>query len=372
MKSLSAGLATHLQGTTTTLATCWKIRRQDGETFTFTDHDVSLPVDIGDGDGVQAYLASASYNRTAIRNNDTLSVDNLDVVGVLSSSEIDEDELKLGLFDFAEVRVFVVDHASLADGILRMRRGWLGETTVTESGYFRAELRGLTQAFSRGIGELYSAQCRADLGDERCKVPISPAAVARSTDYAVGDYVVVTAVTLDRIFQCTTAGTTDALEPTYDTTVGATTTDGTAVFTAEEAWTRSIEVVAVDTNSPRKTFTVSELTPNSGGTTAGRDFFPDDSMNGGAITWVTGNNAGRSMEVRDFIADDAVTIEQTIELFLDMPRDIAVGDTATIYRGCFKRMLLDCRDIFNNIENFRGEHYVPGPDSLTDYPDARA
>lgn len=372
MKSVSANLTTHLQGVGTTLATCWKVTRQDGQTFTFTDHDVDLSIDIGDGDGAQTYLASSSYNRTAIRNNDTLSVDNLDVVGVLSSSEIDENELKLGLFDFAEIRVFVVNYAALADGIIRMRRGWLGETTVTETGYFRAELRGLTQSFSRGIGEVYSAQCRADLGDSRCRVPISPATVARSTDYAVDDYVVVTAVTLDRIFQCTTAGTTDAAEPTYNTTVGATTTDGTAVFTAEEAWTRSIQVVSVDANSPRKTFTVAELTPNSGGTTAGRDFFPDDAMNGGAVTWVTGNNAGRNMEVRDFIADDAVTIEQTIELFLDMPRDIAVGDTATVYRGCFKRMLLDCRDIFNNIENFRGEHYVPGPDSLTDYPDARA
>lgn len=372
MKSVSAGLASHLQRAVTTLATCWKIRRKDGQTFTFTDHDVSLPIDIGDGDGAQTYLASASYNRTAIRNNDTLSVDNLDVVGVLSSEEIDQDELHLGLFDGADVRLFVVNYQDLGQGILRMRRGSFGETTVTETGYFRAELRGATQALSRGIGEVHSKYCRADVGDKRCKVPIAPAAAQRETEYGIGDYVVVAAVAEDRIFRCTTAGATAQTEPTYNATVGATTTDGTAVFTAEEAWTRSITVVDVDTNSPRKTFTVSELTPNAGGMTPGRDFFPADSMAGGAVTWITGSNAGRSMEVRGFTADDGVTIEQTVELFLDMPRDIAVGDTATIYRGCFKRMLLDCRDIFDNIHNFRGEHYVPGSDSLTNFPDASA
>src|SRR3546814_1703275 len=116
---------------------------------------------------------------------------------------------------------------------------------------------------------------------------------------------------------------------------------------------------------------LTELTPNSGGAIVGRDHFPDDAMNGGVVIWEVGNNSGTGMEVRDFTADDGVTIEQDIELFLDLHFDIQVGDTGYIYRGCFKRVLEDCRDIFDNVDNFRGEPYIPGQDFLFSYPDAK-
>jgi hypothetical protein len=38
---------------------------------------------------------------------------------------------------------------------------------------FRAELRGLSQALSQQIVELYTPDCRADLGDARCKVNLA-------------------------------------------------------------------------------------------------------------------------------------------------------------------------------------------------------
>jgi uncharacterized phage protein (TIGR02218 family) len=126
----------------------------------------------------------------------------------------------------------------------------------------------------------------------------------------------------------------------------------------------------VDGTDPRKKFTVTELTPNSGGTTTGRDQFPDDAMNGGAVIWETGNNAGKVMEVRDFTADDGVTIEQILELFLQMPFDIEIGDTARVYRGCDK-ILSTCLTPFANVVNFRGEPYVPGADEAFSFPDAQ-
>lgn len=369
MKDASAGLNAHLQQEVTTLATCWRVTRTDGVSFYFTDHDRDLVVDLADGDGPQTYEASSSYNRSAIKNDDTLAVDNLDLTGVLSSEKIDELALRRGLFDYARIEVFIVNWSDLTQGVLKMRRGWLGEVTITPNGWFQAELRGLTQAYSRRSGELYTTECRADLGDHRCKIPIWPNLVARSTAYAVGDYVRLAGV--GRVFRCTTAGTTAVAEPAYNTAVGATTTDGTAVFKAELAWSHTFTVVAVGVDA-RKSFTVTELTPSSGGTIPGRDHFPEDSLNGGVVVWETGANAGRAMEVRDFVADNGVVIEQSIELFLDMPLDIQVGDTGRVYRGCSKRAIEDCKTIFNNIVNFRGEPYIPGQDRLFSYPDAKA
>jgi hypothetical protein len=176
----------------------------------------------------------------------------------------------------------------------------------------------------------------------------------------------------DLLYEVTTAGTTAGSQPTYDETIGNTTNDGTAVLTARRAWTTEVTVTAVDGTDPRKKFTVTELTPNSGAGIDGKDDFPDDSLNGGIVAWATGNNSGRNMEIRDFVADDGITITQDIELFLDMPRDIVIGDTAHVWRGCDKRLLEDCRDIFDNVVNNRSEPYIPGVGKIFTYPDAKA
>lgn len=393
MKTLSPGMQTHVAGTVTTLAVCWRLTRTDGVAVHLTAHDVDLVVDLEDGTGAQTYRASSAFDRTAIRNTDTYAVDNLNVVGAFDSADIDEDDVLRGLFDFATVDVFLVNWENLADGIIRLRRGRLGEVTLTSQGAFQAELRGLMQAFSRRIGQQYQPTCRADLGSAfvatnpaatGCKVPIEPDLVARNTAYEVGDFVRVDTLGgangdsrdfQDRIYECTTEGITAAVEPTYDITPGQTTTDGTAVFVARQSWTRAVVVTAVGAD-PRKEFTVTELTPNSGFTSGAGPYpetvgFADDFMNGGAVIWETGNNAGRGMEIRDFVADDGVTITQDLELFLDLPFDVQVGDVARAYPGCDKR-LETCRDRFNNIINFRGEPFVPGNDAVLDYPDAKS
>ena len=181
MKSTSTELAAHLAGPVTTLATCWRITRVDGTEFFFTDHDQDLPFE------GNVYKASSGYSRTAIANDASLSVDNLDVEGVFDSAATTEEELRAGLFDQAEVRIFLVSWADPSMGALRMRRGWFGEVVLTEHGVFRTELRGMTQALQQRIGELYSPECRADLGDHRCKVTVNPPEIARLAAYAVGD-----------------------------------------------------------------------------------------------------------------------------------------------------------------------------------------
>lgn len=552
----SAPLTTHIQGEVTSLATCWKIKRTDDTVFTFTAHDKPLDIDIGDNDGVATYVPTSSFNRSAIKNSDNLSVDNLDLTGVLSATDVDEVELRIGLFDYATVWIFFVNHQDLTQGVLKMRKGFLGETIITRNGFFQAELRGLTQVYSQNFIELYSTECRADLGDSRCKVPIIGDILTRGKTVAVGEFyrvplppfpagLFISGTTIvnpsfeddvggtpggsitgwssgnpgrwrvgtdpvsgggtnslekfsgtgaimsqqvdmrgdisdadlatgnvsvaisvwakedgndqffmgieelnaagglvtdrarvgpvtvatytqivdsfgitgtvrqvlieldvdgsgstgdydlvemeyfnlnvilpisenldlfkDLLYEVTVAGTTAGAQPTYDETIGNTTVDGTATLTARRAWTTEIEVTAVDSTDLRKKFTVTELTPNSGAGIDGKDQFPDDSMNGGLVMWATGSaNAGKNMEVRDFVADDGITITQDIELFLDMPRDIVVGDTAHVYRGCFKRLIEDCKDIFDNAVNHRGEAYIPGKDKVFQYPDAKA
>ncbi|MFM9889620.1 MAG: DUF2163 domain-containing protein [Rickettsiales bacterium] len=76
----------------------------------------------------------------------------------------------------------------------------------------------------------------------------------------------------------------------------------------------------------------------------------------GEIRWLTGANAGRRMEIKEFS-------NKQFTLVLPMPNAIAVGDTFTAIAGCDKTFFT-CYSKFANAVNFRGEPYVPGMDKL--------
>ena len=81
------------------------------------------------------------------------------------------------------------------------------------------------------------------------------------------------------------------------------------------------------------------------------------------------------MEVKDWTLSTA-----EITLFLAVPFNVQAGDMGAIYPGCDKR-LTTCINKFiitgsqdfdaGNINNFRGEPYVPGQDEFFNYPDSR-
>jgi len=173
MKTISAQLAAHIAGEVTTLATCWKLTRRDNTVFGFTDHDQDIVFS-----GV-TYQAASGFTPTAIENTGSLSVDNLDVEGMLSSRSIVEADILAGLYDSAEIEIFQVNYMDLIQGSLQLRRGWLGEVSFYKE-QFVAEVRRLTQVLAQTVGELFSASCRATLGDSRCKINMTANTVTGS------------------------------------------------------------------------------------------------------------------------------------------------------------------------------------------------
>lgn len=353
MKAASSGLAAHLAGAVTTLATCWRVQRTDGAIYGFTDHDRDLVID-----GL-TYAAAAGYARAAISSRADLSVDDTEITGLLTSSLITERDLRAGLWDGAEVRIFVANWADTLQGILRLRRGRIGEVVAGDDGSFRAELRGLAQALQQQVGELYAPECRADLGDARCRIPLRPPLLARSTTYALGAFVRVEtdgAATGSlreegRIYACTTPGTTAGSAPTFSTTIGATTTDGSVVWTARLAWTLGGRVL---TSPDRATVQAEAL--------LGIGSYADGWFDGGVLIMESGANAGVS---RDVLSWTAAT--RTATLFLPLPFIPTAGDVFRLQPGCDKR-LATCRDRFGNRLNFRGEPHVPGGKSIVETP----
>lgn len=183
MKSTTPEMSSHLSEEVTTLCTCWKIVRQDGKVFGFTDHDMDLFFN-----GV-IYESETGYNRTAIRSDESYSVDNLDVTGFLESDQISDHDLRNGLFDFANVYIFMLNWADMAMADVKLRRGWFGEVTLNNNGMFETEIRGLHQALAFNFLETFQPECRADFCDPRCKLNIAdftyPASVLAFTSRTI-------------------------------------------------------------------------------------------------------------------------------------------------------------------------------------------
>ena len=78
--------------------------------------------------------------------------------------------------------------------------------------------------------------------------------------------------------------------------------------------------------------------------------------NGGKLTMTSGLCIGLSMEVFSYTVGN-------ISLVLALPRDVAIGDTYSLTRGCDK-VFSTCKDTFNNVLNFRGEPHLPGMDQI--------
>jgi uncharacterized phage protein (TIGR02218 family) len=180
MRIISPQLEAHFEGGLTTLATCWKITREDTTELGFTDHDQSLTIDSVDYDSL------AGFTPTTVENKSNMSVDNLDIEGQVFPSKITEEDLLAGLYDYAEIEIFIVNYEDLTQGKLVVKRGRLGEVTLN-SQMFQAEVRGLTQHLSQTIGDVFSPSCRAILGDAKCKVALAGFTVSATVSEVVNN-----------------------------------------------------------------------------------------------------------------------------------------------------------------------------------------
>jgi uncharacterized phage protein (TIGR02218 family) len=164
MRTLDLGFKTHIESGATTLATCWRLARTDGVVLGFTDHDQTLSFAGTD------YLPASGLDGGDAGTRIGPAVDTTEVVGVLSSDAIGEDDIAMGRYDGATVETWRVNWRDVSERLL-LRRATVGEI-VREDGRYRAELRSGQQALNQVRGRLYSPFCDATLGDARCGVDL--------------------------------------------------------------------------------------------------------------------------------------------------------------------------------------------------------
>lgn len=361
----TTGFSTFVAGTSpSTMATARRV-------LGFTDHVSNLTL------SNVIYGAAFGYSATAIKNSSDLSIDNLDLIGVLDSDAITAEDIALGKYDNAEIEISQVNYRDLSQGKMILRRGNIGEVRIHRSRYM-GELRGLLHYYAQNVGQLYQAQCRADLGDLRCKVRLNPPAWTVATAYTVrtaneaGVGSVVRPTTPNGFhFKRVVAGASHATtEPTWNAVLDGLTDDNGVVGAWQAIRALTIEGTVDAVDNPKAIFTAMGF---------------DDETNWyrfGLLTWITGANIGISIEVKESTQEGYG--ETTFELFEDMPFDIVAGDTFEVTAGCDKILMTaavvdeeteltesTCITKFDNLHNFRGEPFVPGWDELLRTPDSK-
>ena len=156
-----------LQRELVTVALCWRLERRDGVALGFTSHDRDLVVD-----GL-VYRAAPGMLPSAVSLGDGFEADGVDIEGALTSDSIRAEDLKAGRWDAAALTLFMVDWEQPEGERLAIARGELGEVAAGGNG-FEAELRGPVAALERPAVEQTSPECRAALGDKRCRVDMAP------------------------------------------------------------------------------------------------------------------------------------------------------------------------------------------------------
>jgi uncharacterized phage protein (TIGR02218 family) len=148
-----------------TVALCWRVERRDGVTIGLTAHDRDLVID-----GL-VHRSAPGMVPSAIVRGDGLDADTSDVSGALTSDAITEADLIAGRWDGARVRLFAVDWTG-GDGRVALGEGTIGATEIRD-GLLTAELKGVAAALDRPVAEETAPECRAELGDRRCRVPMA-------------------------------------------------------------------------------------------------------------------------------------------------------------------------------------------------------
>jgi uncharacterized phage protein (TIGR02218 family) len=97
---------------------------------------------------------------------------------------------------------------------------------------------------------------------------------------------------------------------------------------------------------------------------SGVDGFNSGWFTRGTLTWTSGANAGRVVEVKSHTKASGIV---TLTLWQPMPLAFVAGDTFLVRAGCDKQFGT-CRNKFANHLNFRGFPHLPGDDFVLSYP----
>ncbi len=150
----------------TTLAFAWRVERRDGITLGFTSHDRDLSI------GGLIHRTAPGMLPSAIERSDGLDADDVQLSAALTSDAFADADLMAGRWDGAALTLSAVDWTAPDVAPVTLLTGEFGEVEIKDNG-FAVGLRGAPAVLDAAVVEETSPECRAQLGDRRCRVDLS-------------------------------------------------------------------------------------------------------------------------------------------------------------------------------------------------------
>lgn len=167
MRAASVSLKARIALGTISLCRIWSVTRRDGTIKYFTDHDTNVIFDSN------TYVATNSFNISNLRSTLAGGSTSADLTIVFSDSGISYDDAIRGFYDNAEMVLSIIDYQNPSYGTITMVDGFLGAISLGDKNVGSCEVIGRLQSALNRIGEFYTPECRASLGDSRCKINIA-------------------------------------------------------------------------------------------------------------------------------------------------------------------------------------------------------
>ncbi|GGX56161.1 hypothetical protein GCM10011309_01110 [Litorimonas cladophorae] len=143
----------------TTLCSLWRLSLKDGTIYRFTDHDDLVIF------GGETYVLNDSAEAGVSESQAGFSVDTGDIRTRVNLPDLSPQAVREGALDGAKISAYRHDWS---DGTTQLlSQGRVGDIRFSEN-VIEVEWLGQTSLLNRSTGRLFSGQCDAQFGDNRC------------------------------------------------------------------------------------------------------------------------------------------------------------------------------------------------------------
>lgn len=197
MRAASVQLAASIAADATTLARLWRVTRVDGAVLYFTDAVNDIVFDSNTYRSDVSFTSSAIFTSRSAANMQSVTF----TVGT-DDTAFAEGDIRQGKYKDATAEVSVVDFKHPEYGELLLFQGKFGTIQLTNQHLMNIEI--IPNSVS-GNGnslrvETFSATCRANLGDKRCKIDLEALRTAFTVLSASGGSIVAAEFTAEATY----------------------------------------------------------------------------------------------------------------------------------------------------------------------------
>lgn len=171
MLGLSVGTRNQLTQPPITLCKLYKLTLGDGTIYRFTDHDRHIVVQGPTDTGVQTYQASEALLASAVENSSGSVAPNLDL-RVMYVDGLTRNQMVSGLLDNARIIISITSWKNPSACVIPIHKGKLQRKDVDDKKQGTWGVKGLIKETDGLIVELFSEECRNQLGDIHCGVDL--------------------------------------------------------------------------------------------------------------------------------------------------------------------------------------------------------